>query len=277
MGYKRIMVPVNGVEDTAHALDLAFGLGKRFDGEVVGIHAAAETASVLPYMGESMSGALVGDMISALDNAAEARLQAAQAAFAAAQQASGGVAGHLAVHRGLEDDLLARHGRLADLIVVPRPVSKIALSESPTMQAAIMDTGRPVLVAPPGQTKAVGGKILVAWNGSAQAARALAAAMPLLREAKAVTLLHLEEGSVEAPTVEDAVAYLAAHGCVAEAVSQSRGRHPVADALFLAAINQGADLLVMGAYTHKRIRELIFGGTTLEALLDATIPVLMAH
>lgn len=277
MSYKRIMVPVNGVDDAGHALDLAFGLGQRFDGEVVGLHAAAETTSVLPYMGESMSGALVEDMISAMDRAAEARLQAAQAAFAAAQQASGGVAGQLAVHRGLEDDLVARHGRLADLVVVPRPASKTALSESPTMQAAILDTGRPVLVAPPGRTKTLGENILIAWNGTSQAARALAAAMPLLREAEAVTLLHIEEGAGGAPTAEAAVEYLAAHGCKAQAVSQSRGHHAVADALLLAAMNQGADLLVMGAYTHKRIRELIFGGATLEALLDATIPVLMAH
>ena len=277
MSYKRIMVPVNGVDDAGHALGLAFDLGKRFGGEVMGIHAAAETSSILPYMGESMSGAMVENMITALDSAADAHLKAARAAFAAAQQASGSVAGQLAVHRGLEDDVLTRHGRLADLVIVPRPASKTALSESPTMQAAIMDTGRPVLVAPPGQAKALGGKILVAWNGSPQAARALAAALPLLREAEAITLLHIEEGSGGAPTVEDAVEYLAAHGCLARAVSQPRGHHPVADALLLAAMNEGADLLVMGAYTHKRIRELIFGGATLEALLDATIPVLMAH
>jgi nucleotide-binding universal stress UspA family protein len=275
--YKRIMVPVNGVDDASHALDLAFGLGKRFAGAVMGLHAAAETSSVLPYMGESLSGALVEDMISALDDAAEARLQAALAAFTAAQQTSGGVAGQLTMHRGLEDDLVARHGRLADLVVVPRPASKTALSESPTMQAAILDTGRPVLVAPPGQAKAVGGKILIAWNGSSQAARAMTAAMPLLREAEAVTLLHIEESSSGAPTADAAVEYLAAHGCDAQAVLQPRGHHAVTDALLLAAINQGADLLVMGAYTHRRIRELIFGGATLEALLDAPIPVLMAH
>ena len=180
MSYKRIMVPVNGVDDAGHALELAFDLGKRFGGEVMGIHAAAETSSILPYMGESMSGAMVENMITALDSAADAHLQAARAAFAAAQQASGSVAGQLAVHRGLEDDVLTRHGRLADLVIVPRPASKTALSESPTMQAAIMDTGRPVLVAPPGQAKALGGKILVAWNGSPQAARALAAALPLV-------------------------------------------------------------------------------------------------
>jgi nucleotide-binding universal stress UspA family protein len=277
VSYKRIMVPVNGVDDAGYALALAFDLGKRFDGEVVGLHAAAETTTVLPYMGESMSGALVENMISAMDSAADARLQAAQAAFAAAQQESGGVGGQLAVHRGLEDDILARHGRLADLVVVPRPASETALSESSTMQAAIMATGRPVLVAPPGQAKTLGGKILVAWNGSPQAARALAAAIPLLHEAEAITLLHIEEGSGDAPTAEDAVDYLAAHGCLAQAASQPRGHHPVADALLLAALNQRADLLVMGAYTHKRIRELIFGGATLEALLEATIPVLMAH
>lgn len=277
MSYKRIMVPVNGVDDAGPALGLAFALGKQFEGDVVGLHAAAETASALPYLGESMSGALVTNMISTLDKAVEDRQQAAQAAFDGARQAAGAVAGELKVYKGLEDDLLARHGRLADLIIVGRPASDTALSESPTMQAAIMETGRPVLVTPPGQATPVGGKILVAWNGSPQAARAMAAAMPLLRAAETVTLVHISEGTGEAPTVEDAAEYLTAHGCRVQAVSQSPGHHPVGDALLLAAINQQADLMVMGAYSHKRIRELIFGGATLEALLDATIPVLMAH
>ena len=276
MSYKRIMVPVNGVDDAGYALSLAFDIDGRLDGEVVGLHATPDTASTLPYLGESMSGALVENMISAMDSAAETHRQAAQAAFDKALQASNGGTGHMDVHHGLEENVLAHYGRLADLIVVPRPPSETALSESPALQAAIMDTGRPVLVAPPGPVRPLGGKIMVAWNGSPQAARALAAALPLLHQAEAITLLSIAEDSEAGPTAQDAAEYLAAHGCQAQAVSQSR-HHPVGEELLLAAHKQKADLLVMGAYTHKRIRELIFGGATLEALLDATIPILMVH
>ena len=276
MSYKRIMVPLNGMDDAGQALRLAFDLGQRFEAEVIGLHAATETSSALPYMGESMSGALLDNMVAALEKESAARQQAAQAALDEARQAVSGN-GQLMVRKGAEDDMLAQYGRLADLVVVARGASDTALSESPTMQAAIMNTGRPVLVAPPERAGTVARNIVVAWNGSAQAARALGAAMPLLSQADTVTLLQIDEGSGEGPPIEDAVDYLAAHGCQAKALTQPHGHGSIGDDLLLAAHNQGADLLVMGAYSHNRIRELVFGGATLEALLDATIPVLMMH
>jgi nucleotide-binding universal stress UspA family protein len=276
VSYKRIMVPLNGTDDTGQALGLAFDLGQRFEAEVIGLHAATETSTALPYMGESMSGALLDNMVAAMEKETADRQQAAQAAFDAALKAVAG-AGQLMVRHGAEDDVLAQYGRLADLVVVARGASDTALSESPTLQAAIMNTGRPVLVAPPEQAKTLGRNILVAWNGSAQAARSLGAAMPLLCQADTVTLLQIDEGSGEGPPIEDAVDYLAAHGCQAQAVTQPHGHGSIGDDLLLAAHNRRADLLVMGAYSHNRIRELVFGGATLEALLDATIPVLMIH
>jgi nucleotide-binding universal stress UspA family protein len=276
VSYKRIMVPLNGMDDAGQALRLAFDLGQRFEAEVIGLHAATETSSALPYMGESMSGALLDNMVAALEKESAARQQAAQAALDEARQAVSGN-GQLMVRKGAEDDMLAQYGRLADLVVVARGASDTALSESPTMQAAIMNTGRPVLVAPPERAGTVARNIVVAWNGSAQAARALGAAMPLLSQADTVTLLQIDEGSGEGPPIEDAVDYLAAHGCQAKALTQPHGHGSIGDDLLLAAHNQGADLLVMGAYSHNRIRELVFGGATLEALLDATIPVLMIH
>ncbi|MBT3334510.1 MAG: universal stress protein [Rhodospirillaceae bacterium] len=281
MTYKRIMVPLNGLDDPRHALAIAFDLGRRFEGEVVGMHAEVDTASSLPYMGESMSGALVETMIANMDNATGQRRNIAKAAFEAAQQAAGSEGkagmGSFVVYQGQEDDLLAWHGRLADLVVVGRPEDASALNESPTIHAAIMETGRPVLVAPPGETKTLGRNIMIAWNGSPQAVRAIAAALPLLQEAEAITLLSIEEGGIDGPPAAEAVDYLAAHGCQAQAVALSKGHGTVGDTLLLAAHNEGADLMVMGAYTHNRIRQFIFGGATLEALLDATIPVLMAH
>ncbi len=274
MTYKRIMVPLNGADDPRHALWLAFEIAGRFDGQVTGLHAAMDTMASVPYMGESMSAALADNMISALDNAAEFRQQTAQRAFDEARKDFPGIAGEVRVVRGREDEVLASHGRLADLVVVGRPDSETALSESHTMHAAIMETGRPVLVAPPARSKTFARNILAAWNGSTQAARALTAALPLMREAEAVTLLQIDEG--EEVSVQDAADYLAAHGCRAQGITQPRNQ-AVGGALLQAAFDEGADLLVMGAYTHNRIRQLIFGGATLDALLDATIPVLMAH
>jgi len=276
VSYKRIMVPLNGMDDAGQALRLAFDLGQRFEAEVIGLHAATETSSALPYMGESMSGALLDNMVAALEKESAARQQAAQAALDEARQAVSGN-GQLMVRKGAEDDMLAQYGRLADLVVVARGASDTALSESPTMQAAIMNTGRPVLVAPPERAGTVARNIVVAWNGSAQAARALGAAMPLLSQADTVTLLQIDEGSGEGPPIEDAVDYLAAHGCQAKALTQPHGHGSIGDDLLLAAHNQGADLLVMGAYSHSRLREFVFGGVTRHVMETANLPVLMAH
>ena len=155
MTYKRIMVPLNGMDDAAQALRLAFDIGQRFEAEVIGLHAAFETSGALPYMGESMSGALLDNMVAAMEKEASGRQKAAQAALDKAREAVSG-RGKLVVQRGVEEDVLAQHGRLADLLVVARGASDIALSESPTMQAAIMETGRPVLVAPPTPVEPVG-------------------------------------------------------------------------------------------------------------------------
>ena len=87
----------------------------------------------------------------------------------------------------------------------------------------------------------------------------------------------IDEGSGEETPIEDAVDFLAAHGCRAKAVTQAHGHGWIGDNLLLAAHNQGTDLLVLGAYSHNRIRQLVFGGTTLEALLDTMIPVLRTH
>ncbi len=274
MSYKRVLVPLNGEDDARAALWLAFETATRFDGQVIGLHAGLDSAQSVPYLGESVSAALADNMIAAMEGAAARQRENANRAFVEAKTKYPGTDGEFQWVKGAEDAVLGSRGRLADLVVVPRPVDEMAMSESHTMQAAILQCGRPVLIAPPSEQGSFANNILVAWNGSAQAARALTAALPYLQKAGAVTLLQIQEGGES--TVEDAVDYLAVHNCRAQGISQPR-TEAIGDALLKAAFNQGADLLVMGAYTHSRVRELIFGGATLDALLDATIPVLMAH
>ncbi|MDP6343416.1 MAG: universal stress protein [Alphaproteobacteria bacterium] len=277
MSYRSIMVPVNGIDDASVALALAFGLGQRFDGQVVAVHTAVDPGTSLPYLGEGMSGGVVEEMLAALDREAGQRAEAAHAAFDAAQQAAAEVAGRFVVFTGREEDVVAERGRLADLVVTCRPAEESAIGESPTLHAAIMETGRPMLVAPPRPPKTLGASVVVAWNGSPQAARALGAALPLMQEAAAITLVSIDEGEPREPGPQDAAEYLAAHGHQSKVHIIEAGQLEVGEALLLEARAHGADLLVMGAYTHSRIRELILGGATQEALWGAEVPLLMAH
>lgn len=139
----------------------------------------------------------------------------------------------------------------------------------------------PVLVVPEGMTSFdVGAPMLVAWNGSAESAHALRAAVPLLACSCQVTLACVIEDAPgsgrDLPSTEGA-RYLARHGIACEMVEIPRGQAKIADTLFAAAQLRGCGLLVMGAYGHARLAELVLGGVTRQMLSDPQMPVLLAH
>ncbi len=143
---------------------------------------------------------------------------------------------------------------------------------------ALRETGRPVLVAPPAVPSAIGHCVAIAWNGSAEAAHAIAGALSFIEAAERVVILTSESERTKAKVAPELARYLAYHGVAAEAQVFEKSRHPsVGEAIFDHCRNIKADLLVMGAYTHSRTRELLFGGVTQYALDHADIPVLMAH
>ena len=143
-----------------------------------------------------------------------------------------------------------------------------------TIDAALFDTGRPVLVAPPTAPTTVGSRILIAWNGSSQASRAVAFAMPFLEKAQEVTIaVGGHEGHVPAASL---AVYLERHG-IRAAVENFSVTGSIGKAILDRAGRLGADMIVMGAYGHSRLREMMLGGATREVLSAATLPVLMAH
>jgi len=146
-----------------------------------------------------------------------------------------------------------------------------------TLEAALMDSGTPLLVAPAGVPATVGGHVAVAWNGGLEAARAVTAAMPFLKGAEDVTVLTIGDPCPPEATPEALTGYLASHGVKANIRNPESGGDSMSAALLAAAGEVNADLMVMGAYTHSRLRELVFGGVTYEVLSAADIPVLMAH
>ena len=123
----------------------------------------------------------------------------------------------------------------------------------------------------------IGANVLVAWNGSTEQTRTTAFAMPLLREAKEVTVLSVEGGMTPGPTGEEVAHYLRRNGVAATAVTVAPGTRTTGETILDHAKTHGCDLLVKGAYTQSRLRQMIFGGATRHILASATLPVLMAH
>jgi nucleotide-binding universal stress UspA family protein len=178
---------------------------------------------------------------------------------------------------GRQVDVIKRHGRLADLIAVAQPDVDRNLGTN-TLKAALFRSGRPVLMCPPKDAPptALGVSVAVAWNGSAEAARALAQSMPVIRHASKVTLLTNGSDAGPGTTIQDVLEYLAAHGVTAEIVKFDSGKS-VPKALLAAAKASGADMLIMGAYGDSHERETMFGGNTQVIVDDSDLPVLFSH
>ncbi len=168
--------------------------------------------------------------------------------------------------------------RVADLIIMKRPDSGTGANYEELLSLLLREAGHPLLVAPPDVVKLEFGRLAVAWNGSAEAARAVSASMDLLAAAERVDLLTAESERTLGSVVDPMVRYLGSHGIEARPHAVTRhGLGSVGDAILEKCRELNTDLLVMGAYTHNRFRELIFGGVTRDVLRDADLPVLMAH
>ncbi len=178
---------------------------------------------------------------------------------------------------GNEVDELVTAGRVSDLIVLGRSPNGKSLSND-VVNAALMETGRPILLAPKVPPEQIGRVVAIAWKDTAEAANAVAAALHLLPGAKQVTILSVIE---DAPSDEAASERLREalvwHNPAITVRHLTRSSDDTASTIIKAAGEVGADLLVMGGYSHSRTREVVFGGVTRSILQGADLPVLLAH
>lgn len=177
--------------------------------------------------------------------------------------------------------LVTLHARYADLAIVGQRSQETrpeAGYYSGIAEEVVLGAGRPVLVVPYiGSPATVGRRVLVAWNGSREAARALHDALPILEQADRVVVLVINPKAAGRIPGADIAAHLARHGVRAEAAHTPSAGISVGDALLSRVADLGCDLIVMGAYGHSRMREFVMGGATSHILDHMTVPVLMAH
>jgi len=176
---------------------------------------------------------------------------------------------------GREPDTVAYQARLADLTVVPHPASDNEVSSSDAFHAVLFDSGQPVLIAPRVSPSTIGDRICLGWNGSAESASAVLAALPWLQRAQAIRILWSEDYQRRGPLAPELGDYLAAHDLTADRAAFRAINNVVGAGLLGAANEFPCDLLVMGAYSHSRLRQLILGGVTRHVLEHATVPLMM--
>ena len=167
-------------------------------------------------------------------------------------------------------------GRAYDLIVMPQPGPLPKMPES-VFETALFDSGRPVLVVPPGFAGMVGKRILFAWNGSTESARAISLAMPVLARAEAIEVLSVDGAMVPGPTSAEIAKSLSAHGLKVTSLHVKPGARSAGQTIVDTALAGGADMIVKGAYTQSRLRQMIFGGMTRHLILNSPLPVLFSY
>jgi nucleotide-binding universal stress UspA family protein len=175
------------------------------------------------------------------------------------------------------DSHIGRYGRVFDLIVLGRPGRRDEPPRMSTVEAALFESGRAILLVPPSSPATIGERIVIAWNGSTETARTAALAMPILAKAGHVSILTLDGWGVEGPTGEELAHSLQRNGIGAEPVRRSLQARTAGEAILEYAASLHADLLVKGAYTQSRLRQMILGGVTRHVLENSDMPVLMCR
>jgi nucleotide-binding universal stress UspA family protein len=281
MSYRTIAVHVNQAKTAEQRIRLAAGIALAHNAHLVG---AAATAVPIGFY---LPGAL-GESDAALLVYMESLREQAKTALARFAQIARGTGLASVEERIVEDEpgaAMSLQARYSDLAVIGQsdPEESPADPRIDFPEYVIMNSGRPVLVVPyAGTFERVGKRVLVAWDASVEATRAIAGAMPLLERADLVQVAVFnprtgfgEHG--EQPGADIAL-FLARHGVKVEVSQQRAGSDiDIGNALLSHAADFGADLIVMGGYGHSRIREVILGGVTHTILRSMTVPVLMSH
>lgn len=174
-------------------------------------------------------------------------------------------------------DDVAHRAAVTDLVVVGRSTRSVGDVTRTLVETALFACGQPVLVAPRVSPMTVGKRVLIAWNRTVSSANAVRSAIPLMRQADAVTLFMISTGAKAGPEPDEVAGYLSLHGISAEVKLAPQSSDRVSGGLLQEANQMSADLVVMGAFSHSRLREFVLGGVTRDILSAAEVPVLMKH
>jgi nucleotide-binding universal stress UspA family protein len=279
----KTLLAVVGDGAAAPLLESALLVAKRFGSRIIGLNALTTEYAVV--FGGEMGFSISSEVDRTLEREGLDRREQARALFASFMRQHGvptgaapgeGPSAEWREEAGRQNAVVGALGRVFDLIIVERPAKLASLAEA-TLEDALFESGRPVLMAPPAALASIGERVLVAWNGSTETARTVAFAMPFLKRAQSVQVVSVEGGMTPGPSGQDLAQALTRHGIAAIARHVAPRERTTGQVFCEEAKAIGADLMVKGAYTQSRLRQMIFGGATRHIIMEATMPVILAH
>jgi nucleotide-binding universal stress UspA family protein len=277
VSYKTIIVHLDAGKFRRQRLDVALSLADRFDAHLIGLFGleAIEPVPAAAAVWPQVMLELHKHRRAAAESAAqEFRDATRKAQYTAKSEWRATLGDGLAA--------LRFHAKYADLIVAGQPGRDDQGVPASFAEQLVLSIGRPVLYVPAiASIEDCGRRVLVAWNASREAARAVRDALPLLQTAQVTEAVTFDPKKVfhgdDALPDPDLGAYLSRHGAKATVSAVPTGDIDVGSAILSRAADNASDLIVMGAYGHTRVKELVFGGATRTLFESMTVPTLMSH
>lgn len=286
MAIKHILVPLYGTKFDVSVLRTALQATMVLEAKLVGLFVRPDPREALPYLGEGASGQLIEDIMTSSRAGADlAYGQARKVLSEEASKLSLPMVDDMTVRPsctlteeiGRADYVVEQASQLTDLVVFGQRSQADDAIGGEELASALLMARRPVLLAPLETSPTFATNITIGWDGSQEASHAVAAAMPFLKQARHITILSIEKDGGDEQAQTGLTDYLAAHGCIGDHRHIAASGRPIGEALLDESSALMSDLLVVGGYSHSRLRELIVGGVTRHIRGHTSIPVLMAH
>ncbi len=284
---KSILLPLTAQIKSETLVQVAAQLAIQFKASLSGFFVRPDPRTAVPYIGDGLSVDMVQDLCEAAEHEGKIQAKKAHERFLTCMETAGipmaelgekpaGANAHWQTNAGEISTLVGRRARTSDLAICIQPNSSSDDSEA-IFHDLIYRSGRPVLMVPDDSVIEIGRRILVAWNGRAESARAVGTALPFLRNAKTVNLLQVGSPDPDRPDLQDLANYLEDHSISANQNRIATDSSSIGEQILTEAKNQKADMVVIGAYSHSRWREMILGGVTRHLIKHSDLPIFMSH
>ncbi|MAL64130.1 MAG: universal stress protein [Pseudomonadota bacterium] len=274
---RNILLPFEYIETIPHLVDCAVSLAKKYNSSVSGVAIHQRIDSFI-----AQEGSIVFDSLHHDENKEEAiKYKEKFMDHINTLKKSDSDLSDLK-YKWLSEELenqkyLGDLSRVYNVVIISRPYQELQSASLSSIQTILFDGGRPVMLIPMNKQIDIGKEVVISWNCTTESSRAVFAALPILKKANNVTILTVEKVITEGPSGEQVSELLASHGIDAKPVTISGDEKKIGDAILDFSKSVDADLIVKGAYTQSRLREIIFGGATRHLMLHSEIPIYLVN
>ncbi len=274
---RNILLPFEYIETIPHLVDCAVSLAKKYNSSVNGVAIHQRIDSFI-----AQEGSIVFDSLHHDENKEEAiKYKEKFIDHMNTLKKSDSDLSDLK-YKWLSEELenqkyLGDLSRVYNVVIISRPYQELQSASLSSIQTILFDGGRPVMLIPMNKQIDIGKEVVISWNCTTESSRAVFAALPILKKANNVTILTVEKVITDGPSGEQVSELLASHGIDAKPVTISGDEKKIGDAILDFSKSVDADLIVKGAYTQSRLREIIFGGATRHLMLHSEIPIYLVN